>query len=71
MRKLLAALFALLPVSAIANPACRGGDKKAGFASETRRNRCDLERGPHTKCVGTHNPSGGYQNKQTLSKTYY
>ena len=28
MRKLLAALFALLPVSAIANPACRGVTKK-------------------------------------------
>ena len=34
-----------------------GADKKAGFASKTQRNRCDLERGPHTKCVGIHNPS--------------
>ena len=34
-----------------------GSDKIAGFASATPRNRCDLERGPHTKCVGIHNPS--------------
>ena len=34
-----------------------GSDKIAGFASVTRRNRCDLERDPHTQCVGIHNSS--------------
>lgn len=49
-----------------------GSDKKAGFASETRRNRCDLERGLHTKCVGIHNPSAATRiNKRPDGSFFY